>query len=161
MSAAVTPLSPHVSPCHTSSSPPTKAKTRTHNPNLKQTLCLPISCFCFFPNFYFRTVVGCGCPSAPQDFRILFDANGMLTWFRHIGSIRSLTFITPETGFFHDIYDQLRKSARLARLRAGAPIPGTDRVVPPIHVIREDYFWKRYRDFYGCPYAKVRAVRGL
>lgn len=90
-----------------------------------------------------------------KDFRILFDANGMLTWFRHIGSIRSLTFITPETGFFHDIYDQLRKSARLARLRAGAPIPGTDRVVPPIHVIREDYFWKRYRDFYGCPYAKV------
>ena len=87
-----------------------------------------------------------------EDFSVLFGSKGILTFFRHIKNIRSLTLLgRPKE--LPLIQEQLRKYA--AELEIGAKIEGSSAVVPPIHFVSEAYFQARYQRKYRCPYSRV------
>ena len=87
-----------------------------------------------------------------EDFLVLFQSKGMLTFFRHIQNIHSLTLLgRPKE--LPLIISTLRQYA--SELEVGSAVEGSHIVVPPIHFVSEKYFKERYQKKYNCPYWQV------
>lgn len=91
-----------------------------------------------------------------DDFHILLEEEGMLSWLRHIQNIRMVILL----GRSEDLpILEKHLHSEPERYQIGSHILSTSgqtsAIVPPIHFFSEDYFARRYKDRLGCPYWKA------